>query len=369
MKKVLVVANAFQNGGISNLFYSINSKINRNEYEFDYLYTMSLNRDFEDSVFERFEDIGAKKFVISSPNQKAIRWRYDEFVQLFQTIKNGKYDVIHVNQCRYAMSCILLAKIMGIKVRIVHSHSVPESLTTKEKVFNIIGRFIFRVFATVRLGCSKQACDFMFGRFADTHILYNGIDREKFNPCIYDRNNILQKYGLSGECEYFVFVGRFSYQKNPIYMLNVFKHIHSERMKSRLLIIGHGELYEEMKREIDILGIAEYVQFFPHDSSVPELLSVSDYFIMPSRFEGLGIAFIEAQMMGLETFASDRVPVEAHLGKLHRLSIVQNPKEYADCVLQIIDRSKSTLNQIDAAKYDISNTIECIGRLYNGDKL
>jgi glycosyltransferase involved in cell wall biosynthesis len=80
-----------------------------------------------------------------------------------------------------------------------------------------------------------------------------------------------------------------------------------------LLLAGDGELCQEVENKIDNYGIANKVLILGNRNDVPALLQAMDVFILPSRFEGLGLVLIEAQTSGLKCLASSFVPEEAKI--------------------------------------------------------
>ena len=374
MINILIVSNAFQNGGIANLFYNITKNCEREKYHFDYLNTLSLNQNLENEVFQKYKKMGSKRYIISSNNRNKVICTLQEIIKIhrFFCEKSMKYDCVHVNQCKYSMFVLLMAKIKKIPVRIIHAHTVPdpdEKTCWKSKIYNTIEIRANKILATHRIGCSKQACEFLFGiKNRNFQVLYNGIDMKKFYRQNYEYKKLVKKYDINKNVYNFIFVGRFSEQKNPLYLLKVFKFILDKYPDACLRLVGQGELESEMKKLIAQLDLNRQVQFFPHDSNVAELLMVSDYFIVPSKYEGLGIVFIESQAMELETFSSDRVPEEAQLGLMHRIELFDRPEDYAKEVIRFIEHP--CILKMDLAmkeKYDINKNVNILKNIYKGD--
>lgn len=105
-------------------------------------------------------------------------------------------------------------------------------------------------------------------------------------------------------------MGRFNIQKNHTRILDIFAAVLKQRADSVLILIGIGELEEEMKQKAKALKIADRVRFLGLRSDVYDWYQVMDAFLMPSLFEGLPVTGIEAQTSGLPCYFSDCVTDE-----------------------------------------------------------
>ena len=78
--------------------------------------------------------------------------------------------------------------------------------------------------------------------------------------------------------------------------------------KYRLVLIGTGSNINFLKKVLKDYNIEEKVKIIEQTKEVYKYLMAMDSFIFPSKFEGLGMAVIEAQVSGLTIFASNKVP-------------------------------------------------------------
>ena len=123
----------------------------------------------------------------------------------------------------------------------------------------------------------------------------NGIDVDgfKFTPTkkSLDRPVIIQ-------------VGRFYEEKGHVFSLKAFSILKERFAGARLVFAGDGPLRGEIEQMADDMGLGGSVQFLGARGDIPQLLSTADISWMPSLYEGLGIAALEAMACG--------VPVVAH---------------------------------------------------------
>jgi len=130
-----------------------------------------------------------------------------------------------------------------------------------------------------------------------------GVDASLFSP--HQRNNsIRQKYGISGP--FLLFVGRLTEKKGVQYLIDAMELVKNESPDSKLLIVGHGELEQKLRKQVDDLGLQEVVLFAGGvvNKELPAYYASADIFIGPSiqtadgDSEGFGLTFVEAAMSG-----------------------------------------------------------------------
>ena len=123
-----------------------------------------------------------------------------------------------------------------------------------------------------------------------------------------------------------------------------------------LLFIGEGELRKEIENYVSDTGLSfEQVVLLGNRNDIPELLSASDVFLLPSRFEGLGIVYMEAQASGMPVFASDQVPDETFVTNLiHKINLTDSTEQWAMKIMEHRhDDRKEVREEIKKKKYDI----------------
>ena len=169
---------------------------------------------------------------------------------------------------------------------------------------------IFKM-ANEYFACSQVAAQWFFGD-KPAKIMVNGINLEqyKFNAAI--REKIRQKYDLHDDLV-LGHVGRFGVEKNHKKLLNVFAACKKIMPNIKLILCGDGEERKNIESEIKKLNIEGDVLLLGVISNVNEILQAMDIFVMPSLFEGLPFALLEAQAAGLKCIVSDTVSPEADI--------------------------------------------------------
>jgi len=100
-------------------------------------------------------------------------------------------------------------------------------------------------------------------------------------------------------------IGRLSEEKRQIDLLRAFHKVLKVFPKATLLIVGDGEMRDELMNVARRLGLSGSVAFTGFQSNVSEYLEKMDVFVLPSRTEGFGIVLLEAMTMGLPVIATD----------------------------------------------------------------
>lgn len=361
-------------GGISNLTLTINEKIDRKKYEFDYL----VFRNQKEFCDERAAKLGSPKLIVDVSTIKnpiikgikkisgTVRLLHDENIEIVHIDASTPYDVI----------LALAAKMAGVSQIIFHAHNDNyERKLTLRNIMQPIFRVIIPFVVTDYIAISEQAARFLFPKAVvkekKYYLFKNGINVNKyvFNPKT--RDIIRKKYNLEDK---FVVghIGRFVYQKNHEFLIDVFYNIVKRKKNAVLLLVGIGELQEKIKQKVVELGIENKVIFWGVTEDVPDLLQAMDCFIFPSNYEGLGMVAIEAQCAGLPTIVSDVLPDEVNITEcLKRISLSESAEEWAKICMEFADKiaREDQTYKVRQSGYDINDVVKKLERLYSGKEV
>lgn len=266
-------------------------------------------------------------------------------VKLRQLCK--KYDVVHVNgNSATATIELLAAKLAGVKVRIAHNHTT----NTGHRILHHLLLPLFRRLYTDGLACSETAGLWLFGKGC-FKVLNNAIDTEKYRFSAIQRENYRKEFGIPNDHVVIGHVGKMNAPKNHFKLLEVFSEYHKTHDKSMLLCVGYGELRNELEHKIDEMNLQSAVILTGLRTDIPGFLCAMDVFVFPSKYEGLGLAVIEAEASGLPCLLSDRVPQDVYMSSnMRSMSLNAHSSEWADGIdsLKIEDRKKRCLENIQS---------------------
>lgn len=102
----------------------------------------------------------------------------------------------------------------------------------------------------------------------------------------------------------FLNVSRLLDRKGQLDLIKAFHQVHQQFPDSVLLIAGEGSFRTILENEISKLGLQHSVKLLGDRKDIPQLLSLADYFVFPSYYEGLPGAIIEAMLSRTPIVAS-----------------------------------------------------------------
>lgn len=332
--RVLTVGMTDTAGGVENFLMTCCGQIDPSRVRFDFL------TRYEHAAYpERRRALGQTYHV---PMRNGDWRRYRRELRAFFARHAREYDVIWDNECMFNdLLPLRLAAEYGIPVRIAHSHNpqnVDPSLSGKSKgAAHRVQRRTLSRYANVLWASSeasaKWACPAMDLPCA---IIPHAVDVTRYRYRADVRAEVRAHYGLE-DCRVVGHVGRLQYQKNGMFLLDAFAHLHQREPRARLVMVGEGpDLLSLEARAVD-LGVSEAVLFLGQRDDVCRLLQAFDVFAMPSRVEGLGMAAVEAQAAGLPCVLSSAFPKEAALTPDVTFLPPEDADRWAECLLDVLE--------------------------------
>jgi glycosyltransferase involved in cell wall biosynthesis len=290
----------------------------------------------------------------------------------------GPYDIVHSHVYHYSGYTLLLAKRGGVRVRIAHSHidtlAEDASPGLLRWIYLVAAKQWIRRFATICLASSGKAAAALFGSSwkhdQRCRSLYCGIDLTPFKAHADPSTRTFLR--LPSNAFVIGHVGRFDEQKNHRFLLKIFRRVADEDRSARLLLIGDGPLRTEIVRLTAELGLTGSVVFAGIQANVPRLLlGAVDVFVMPSFYEGLPLAGIEALAAGLPCVMSDQITCELDIlpQLIRRLPLSAPAHVWADSVraarqLRAVLSRAQVLKILEDSPFHIANSVTHLQRIY-----
>jgi glycosyltransferase involved in cell wall biosynthesis len=164
-----------------------------------------------------------------------------------------------------------------------------------------------------RIAVSEEAGKWLFNPDDKFKIINNPVDVNRFKFSFKDRTYIRRKYNISEDEILFGNVARMDYQKNPLYLVKIFKEIRQINKKIKLILIGSGVLKNEVTEFIYKNKLEKDVIIIDWTDKVWMFYSAIDEIIFPSLYEGFPLSLIEAQCSGCNIVYSDTVTKDIQL--------------------------------------------------------
>lgn len=317
-RKRILQANLNNQGGAFSVAYEAQKKL-QNDYIFDYYFPDDFVKN---EVYTHLIYMGSKCVGELDCKSRFLK-QYEIYKRFQKYLCDNEYDIVHIHSdTAWKISVYYLAaKKAGIKRIVVHSHS--SGINGHYKILNYLLHLFAKPIvksAKYRCACSKIAAEWMFDTNENVFIIRNGVDVEKFKFNQTERNSVREKLHIS-EKIVIGSVSDFSTPKNPEFIYKLIKAFQNDERYS-FLFVGNRQSGCELKKLVDADPSIHNVVFAGSVTNVPEYLSAMDVFILPSRFEGLPMCALEAQVSGLYTIISDKVSDETKCSKyFDRLSL------------------------------------------------
>jgi len=196
----------------------------------------------------------------------------------------------------------------------------------------------------------------------DIPIIFNGIDIRAFPFKAQPKKQEIT----------FCCVARMNKQKNHKILINAFALAVQNIPNLKLLLIGDGELKDDIESQIKECGIEQNVQLIGVTKNVHEYLRQSDAFVLSSNFEGLPISILEAMATGLPIIATAVGGIPNIVSNLENGILIQKGDINAlvGAIIKIATDEKLRLRMAEASVnkaklYDICNMVNEYKELYS----
>lgn len=322
-----VVASLNIGAGMTNVVMNHFKNLYKENVIFDFLYFDETNGyTFKDEIAK----YGGSFFFIDKKEK-----RFLKKIKLFIRDNAKKYNAIHCHPAYSWFVCTHFAKKNGIKKRIVHSHSIKYSNKILSKIRNFISGLLCTFSANLFIAVNEESKRlFPLKRKAKVMALKNGIDIKRFLYSKEKRNIIRETYGIQKTTKIITHVGRFSYEKNHSFIIEMFKKILEKDKNYYMFLIGDGVLYSDVKLSIVSNHLEKNIFLLGRKDNVEDFLSATDYFILPSLYEGAPVSLIEAQASGLDCFVSFSVPKSNTVLNTYRLPLNKGTDYWSEIILK-----------------------------------
>lgn len=360
MKVLQVVPSLNAGSGVARFVVAYQQHMDRSSVRFDYC----IHKRMPVELVERVVGCGSRVYELPDLKMGNL-FALEKELDSFYAKHASEYDIVHCHVPNAAFMHLRLAKKHGIEVRILHSHLDTSSDIFSHRLRNYPLVKIGKLFSNAGMACSGLAGDYLF-KGTPYSIVRNAIDVRAFSSEEAERRKVKERLGLADNLVVGC-VARFAEQKNHKFLLRVFRSVLDKTPHARLLLVGSGSLEQEVKQYAEDLGISKEVVFSGLVSDTRLHLAAMDVVVMPSLYEGLCIAAIEAQAAGIPCVFSNIFSDETFVTDFaYKVALEEAPSVWADVVVMAAAEGSHPdgLLQVRQAGYDVKREAAVLLELY-----
>ena len=296
MKKILEVIRQGQIGGGESHLLDLIYYLDQNRYQ-------PICLSFTDGeMIRRLQEKGVKCYVINSQKPFDIKVQN----QIISIIRNENIDLVHAHGSRAASNVLYpIIKTHLPFVYTVHGWSFHDDQNIIVKTLRGWSEKLICHYSDSVICVSQSNAETgkkVFGLDA-VEVIENGINLDVFNRSK-DFADRRREFGFLEDDFVVGFIARTTKQKNPLLFLKSLQIAHNSNPKIKGLFIGEGDMDSEVNHFISMNNMTGYVYKSPFRTDVPDLLNCIDVYCLPSLWEGLSIALLEAMAMGKAIIAT-----------------------------------------------------------------
>jgi glycosyltransferase involved in cell wall biosynthesis len=290
---ILNVVYTFNPGGVERLVIDVSNQMIKQEHN---AFVCIVSEEYSDSLVSQFDE-KVKLFFLKKANQ---RRHMSYLMQLNKIIRENRIQAMHVHQGTL-MNFFLLVKTMNPALRIyftVHDTYIFTKLSLQNQ---LISRLICKKFVAI-------------SDAVKANILKNGVKQEKilrvYNGINFERFDV-KKHHKAEQTIVITNVARFfPEKKGQDVLIKAVAILKEKGYNIKVMFAGapsteDGGALDDMHNLSCELNVEKNINLLGNVDNVPKLLEQTDIFVIPSRYEGFGIAAVEALAMGIPCVASD----------------------------------------------------------------
>lgn len=383
--RVLHVLGNTNLGGAESRIMDLYRHTDRNRVQFDFLVHSGEEGFYEKEIRE----LGGRIFRVPRfriYNYFSYRKALKEFFQ-----KHHEFALVQGHMTSTAAIYLPIAKKAGVKKTAAHARSAGVDKGLKGTMTRFLRRNLADK-ADYLFTCSELAGISVYGEKAvqegKTIFIPNAIDCAGFTFDPEKRKKMREELGLT-DAIIIGHVGRLHYAKNHEYLLRVFAELcrmsagaggstaeTGADQKYHLILLGEGPLMEDTRKLAEELGVADRVHFLGNHKNIADYYQAMDYFVYPSRYEGMPGTIVEAQASGLPCLMSDTICREVIATELvETMSIEKEPKVWAeelqrrmDALVSKQENREKYAAKMAAAGFDVQAQAERMMRFYESGR-
>lgn len=360
MKNILHLIKGLGRGGAEQLLVSAAPYLDRTRFRYEVAYVLP-HKNF---LVPELAEAGLPAHCL---RMRSGRW----VGNLRRLVRDHEIDLVHTHSPFVATVSRL---VLGRRVKHVHTeHNVWESYGRATYWGNMVtfprNGHVFAVSENVRTSI-RYPSPLRFLSMPPVETLYHGLDLSALDRWRMT-DGVRTELGVAQDAPVFGTVANFRPQKAHADLIRAALRVREAVPTARLVLVGQGPKEPDVRRQVRELGLQDMVVFAGQRDDAPRVAGAFDVFVLPSRYEGLAIALLEAMALG-------RPPVVTAVGGLSEL--VENganglivppsdPDALAQAIVLLLHDAdlRSRLGEAArqrAAQFDIRKAVSRVGQVY-----
>ncbi|WP_420933456.1 glycosyltransferase family 4 protein [Alteromonas sp. A081] len=219
-------------------------------------------------------------------------------------IKVNQIDIVHCHQYTPWVYGAIAAAFTETKVIFTeHGRFYPDSKNWKRKLVNPVLLALTSKITAISKATKDALTEFEFIPNNKIDVIYNGI--QPLEVTTDNVNSLRNTLGIASESLVLGTIARFDPIKNQVMMINAFAKATGVRDDVYLLLVGDGEIRNELQQQVDKLGISNKVIFSGYIAKPAHHLALMDIFLLSSLSEGTSMTLLEAMSLGKPCVVTD----------------------------------------------------------------
>lgn len=329
--RVVLVTTELRPAGAERVVYDLATRLDRRRFEPVVLALMSVTGD-DGGFAPKLRAAGVTVFPLR------VRSKLDlvRVVPLVQILKRVAPRILHAHLFHANLVARLVAPLVG-RPRVISTHHVVERRQ--------LGPRFFLDRATAPLDDRTVAVSHACARFAVSTggarpdrlvVVEDGIDLAPLRGTRTDGPTLRAALGVGERTPLVGAVGRLNRQKGHVDLIRAWPRVSRAFPDAVLAIAGEGPERQALERLASDLGVANRVKLVGHSHDVPGFLVPLNVFVMPSRWEGFGLALVEALAAGKACVTSDADSLPEVLGEAGVFVPAADPAALAEAIVRLL---------------------------------
>ncbi len=321
-------------------------------------------------MINRLEAMNIRCHVI--PTEKPFDIKVQK--RIIQLIEDEDIQIVHAHGSRAASNILYPARHLHKPIiYTVHGWSFHDDQSLPVRLLRRWSEKLICNFSDKVICVSQSNADTGRQRFglSDAIVIENGINLVKFNPD--GKFNDLRKvFGFEEDDFVAGFIARCTKQKAPLDFLQAVCLAHQKNNKVKGLFVGEGDMDDEVDAMISEYNMGDYVFRSKFRTDVPDLLHCINVYCLPSLWEGLSIALLEAMAMGKAIIATPTDGTKEVIKRDQNGLVIpfEQPQALADAIIRFLEdedlykKCCSQARQIVEQRFNAQRVSDAVAEIY-----